>query len=77
MRIAAICTRDNVTKTEAEARIAVQFNYDGTNEQRYLQEIGAEIIENKGDLSKLKFSVLSALQKVLWNIFRETLFTQF
>ena len=66
-RIEAICARDNLSKEQAQMRIATQFNYDGKNEQNYLEKISAKILANKGDLQALKNSVLTLLKE-----YRET-----
>ena len=57
-RIGAVISRSNLTKEQVIERINNQINYDETDFSNCV------VIDNDGDLEKLKISTLKAIEKI-------------
>ena len=64
-RIRSICARDAISQKEANERMHSQFNYDDLSSQNHIKQIGAILIENKGDVISLKKNVERVLKDLL------------
>ena len=62
-RIQATSLRDNITASQAMAKIQAQYDY-AKDEKQLLKNVNVHILDNNGNLSSLKNQLLNILENI-------------
>ena len=64
-RVSSVCTRDDLSKCEVEARISAQFDYENIGQKINQTKQPIHILQNKGDKEELYLATARLVKQIM------------